>query len=298
MGDEMTADWSMGIIKTCLLDLLSALEGKDFPVILCGGFGLYLKQLYLQSQGQSRQSLLPADFWPRPRTTEDMDVLVRTEVVADAERFRRLRTVLDDLEYVPIPGAEYMQFVKQLGTSTNVKIDLLTGPIPPALESRVVARQRRIRPAGQSVGLHAHRADEAMLFEQDLLQIPIDGNRSDGQPYSGVIFVPPAITFLSMKLHAFQDRADDQDKDFARGHALDLYRVVAMLSYQEFQQVRSAIRHQWDDAVVQNARRIVTEHFSDATSLGLIRLRQHDLFEKDMDTDKFCRALVDLFKAP
>ena len=266
MGDEMTADWPMGIIKTCLLDLLSALEGKDFPVILCGGFGLYLKQLYLQSQGESRQALLPADFWPRPRTTEDMDVLVRTEIVADAERFRRLRTVLDDLEYVPIPGAEYMQFVKQLGTSTNVKIDLLTGPIPATLETKVVMGQRRIRPAGQSVGLHAHRVDEALLFEQDMLQIPIEGDRSDGQPYSGVVFVPPAITFLLMKLFAFRDRADDPEKDFARGHAMDLYRVAAMLSHEEFQQVRTAIRHQWDDPIIQSARSIVAEHFGEAAA--------------------------------
>ncbi len=37
-----------------------------------------------------------------------------------------------------------------------------------------------------------------------------------------------------MKLHAFRDRLDDPRKDLAQHHALALYRIVTMLTEDEF----------------------------------------------------------------
>lgn len=293
----MTPNWPMDTLRQCLLDILRELDGCDFPLIFCGGFGLYLKQMMLQEQGLTYKPLLPGELWPRARTTDDMDMLVRTEILADAERFSRLRQVLDKLGYQPIEGAEYMQFLR---LADGAKVDLLTGPVPDILRDKVIIRDRRIRPAGGSVGLHAHRTDEAIGFQDDdrLQSIRIEGCCTDGQPYEGTVFIPPPVTFLMMKLFAFRDRCRDKDKDFGRHHAMDLYRVVAMLSYQEFQQTREAICHQWHNDVVPEARQIVADYFADPTFLGLLRLQEHQLFEHDMDTKEFMQALTDLFAKP
>jgi len=288
----------MGVLKSCLLDLLRELEDKDFPLILCGGFGLYLKQLDLQRRLADYLPLLPNEQWPHPRTTGDLDILVRTEILADAARFILLRQALDSLGYQPIPGAEYMQFVRRLDDGGNVKIDLLTGPIAGIPAGKFTTGDRRIRPAGQSVGLHAHRADEALGFQENLHEITVEGNCTDGLPYRHSVWVPPAVTFLMMKLFAFRDRNQDRDKDFARHHAMDLYRVVAMLDYGEFHQTRSVICDHWGNSVVQEARQLVIEHFARPTSLGLIRLQEHNLFEPEMDVQEFSKALADLLAEP
>lgn len=292
----MINDWPMGILKSCLLDLLRKLEDKNFPLILCGGFGLYLKQLELQQRGSDYQPLLRSEFWPRPRTTEDMDILIRTEILAKANRFRLLRQALDELGYQPISGAEYMQFVRKLPDGGNVKVDLLTGPVAEPLRDRVRIKDRRISPVAQSIGLHAHRSDEALGFQDNLLEIRIAGQCTDGHAYESAVFISPAITFLMMKLFAFRDRNQDKQKDFARHHAMDLYRIVAMLDHDEFEQTQTLIQSFGEEAILQEARKIATEFFSSPTALGLLRLRKHNLFEPDMDVQEFSQALTDLLK--
>ena len=292
----MINDWAMGVLKSCLLDLLRKLEDKNFPLILCGGFGLYLKQLELQQRGSDYQPLLHGEFWPRPRTTEDMDILIRTEIFAKADRFRLLRQTLDGLGYQPIVGAEYMQFVRKLPDGGDVKVDLLTGPVVEPLRDKVRIKDRRISPVAQSIGLHARRSDEALGFQDNLLEIRIAGQCTDGHAYESTVFIPPAVTFLMMKLFAFRDRNQDEQKNFARHHAMDLYRIVAMLDHGEFEQTQILIQSFGEKAVLQEAREIVAEFFSSSTALGLLRLQEHNLFKSDTDVQAFSQALTDLLK--
>lgn len=294
----MINDWSMSVLKSCLLDLLRQLEGKDFPIILCGGFGLYLKQLDLQARGADYHPLLPSEQWPRPRTTDDMDILIRTEILVNAQRFKLLRGALDDLGYQPIPGAEYMQFVRRLDNGASVKIDLLTGPIAAELVDRLDIGDRRVRPAEESVGLHAHRTDEAIGFQDNMQEIGVEGDCTDSRPYRSSVSILQAFTFLLMKLFAFRDRNADPNKDFARHHAMDIYRVIAMLDYDEFNQTRSAVCEHWNSDAVREAQRIVNDGFSEPTALGLIRLQEHNLFDLEMDLREFARALSDLLAKP
>jgi hypothetical protein len=148
------------ILKTSL-HLLYELRNQQMPLILGGGYGLYLKQVHLQ-EARPSATLIPGELWPSPRATEDLDILVRTEVVVDAGRMRLIRAALDRLGYAAIPGAEFMQFVKPLRGGMHVKVDLLTGPLGPfADDPRVKVDERRVR-LREKVQLHAHRTDEAV----------------------------------------------------------------------------------------------------------------------------------------
>jgi len=141
---------SMDKLTTCLLDLASKLKGVVEPLTLGGGFGLYLKQRHLESQKDLR-TLIPGELWPPARATEDIDLLLSTEVVVGVYEMRSMRQALDDLGFAP--SVEFMQFEKQTPQG-RVKVDLLTGPITPAermAEARI--KPPRVRPR-QEVELH------------------------------------------------------------------------------------------------------------------------------------------------
>ncbi len=283
------------ILKTSLLDLLYELRDHDFSLILGGGYGLYLKQVLLQETMQY-STLIDGNLWPSPRATEDLDILLSTEVVVDSERMGPIRTALDQLDYVAVPGAEYMQFIKTLPAEQYVKVDLLTGPREMFTgDPRVRVGVRRVRPR-RSVGLHAHATDEALAFEQRTMALAVDGVLSSGEPYAAMVRIPSAFTLLLMKLHAFRDRCQDEDKDLGRHHALDIYRIVAMMSEQEWELTLQQVREFEQHPVIVEAADIIRTYFDSPESLGSIRLREHRLWNDTMALKEFLSAIQDAFR--
>ncbi len=115
------------LLRTSLLDLLHEM-GPDADGILLGhGYGLYLKQLHMAEADQP--TLIPVDDWPAPRATQDLDLLLSTEVVADARSMRIVRAALDRLDYKVVPGSEHLQFLRKVGGTQRIKIDLLTAQL-------------------------------------------------------------------------------------------------------------------------------------------------------------------------
>jgi hypothetical protein len=282
-------------LLTTLLDLNRAINQAKFKFILGGGFGLYLKQLHRQADPNLR-TLIPGQFWPFPRATEDLDVFLPTEIVIDLERMRALRAALDAVGFTPVAEARFLHFSKPWGEHGRVKIDMLTGPIPDTTALKQIRNTRpRVRPRGE-LELHAYLADEAIDFDQHLLALLIRGVFSDQQPGEMTVYIPQPFTFLLMKLHAFSDRIDDPRRDLGRHHALDLYRLVAMLTPDEYDQTGANVERHQNAPAVQRARRIIADHFLSPTALGVLRLREHELFTPAMDSAPFISALVDLFR--
>ena len=94
-----------------------------------------------------------------------------------------------------------------------------------------------------------------------------------------------------MKLFAFRDRNQDPEKEFARHHAFDLYRIIAMLTEDEFALAqRSATEHR-SHPKVREAVKIVQEFFAKTTSLGVLRLREHPDFSASGSLDQFLAAV-------
>jgi hypothetical protein len=287
---------SQPILKTCLLEFLYELRDVDFPLILGGGYGLYLKQTHLQGLSIF-PTLISGDFWPSPRATEDLDIFLTTEIVVDRERMGTIRAALDSLGYRDIESAKYTQFAKVLPNEMNVKIDLLTGPQEHFADSdEVHVNDRRVR-LRKSVQLHAHPTDEALALGADLMKIEIDGLLPSGDPYSSAVSIPSAFDLLLMKLFAFRDRCQDERKDLGRHHALDAYRVIAMMSEQEWQQTTDRITEFGGHPIMADARQIVQEFFEAPESLGSLRMREHPLWNGDNALDDFLSALRDLFAA-
>lgn len=275
-------------LLTTLLDLDAALQNRQ--LIVGGGYGLFLKQLYLQEHDDI-QTLFPHST-PQARTTEDIDVIFRAEVVTDSNAMKEIRAALDTLGFQPVESAKYTQFTKELRPG-RVKIDLLAAPLA-EFASRVPKDARRVKPR-PSVQLHASKLEEALAVDRDALSVPISGTLSTGAQHQTTVLIPQGFSYLLMKLHAFRDRMDDEDRELGRHHALDVYRIVGLITKQEYDDVTRLASEFVSHPIVGEASRIAREHFIDPDGRGQLRIREHALFSDAFAIEKFAEELASLF---
>lgn len=267
-------------LSTTILDLDAAL-GDDAGLLVAGGFGLLLKQRHLDASDV--RTLLPRSRWPHARATQDIDLFLRAEVVVDEARMAAYRRAIDELGFVVDEDAKWLKFARHVD-GRRVILDLMVGPLG-ELETQVERRNVRIKPIGSS-GLHARAADDALTVEHDPLRVSV----SDGRRVCDVL-VPQAFAFALMKLGALRDRIHDADKDEGRHHALDLYRIMAMLTEAEDASAAALRTRCAGHPVIRHAVRVVDELFGDARGLGRYRLREHPLCPDDVDPDRLAVEL-------
>jgi len=280
-------------LHTALLELLEKIRESEIKLIIGGGFGIYLKTNHVKRLDM--RTLL--DQWPEPRSTNDLDLFLRPELLIESSKLKPLVSAITGLDYQVVPGAENYQFVKPGPGGTkagSVKIDILTGPQSCFQGTRVKADTRRARPK-PSVGMHAHPVDEALTLEEGLLSISLAGTLSSGDTWESEIFLPHPYTFAMMKLFAFKDRLDDPDKEFGRYHALDLYTILATTTEEEWKYALQLCDQHKNDPFTIEAGHIVSEYFSALERLGMIRLRESPYYRPKLQIEKFMSVLQELF---
>jgi len=280
-------------LETSLLDILEEIVGTDIKLIVGGGYGIYLKTGYVRKL--NRRTLLQE--WPEARSTNDIDLYLRPELLIDSRKLKPLSEALYRLGYQVVPGSEKYQFVKpgpQGNMAGSIKIDLLTGPQVrfQGTTVRTDARRARLNP---SVGMHAHPVDEAPTLEQGLLSVSLSRELSSGASRQFEVLLPHPYTFSMMKLFAFRDRLDDADKEFGRYHALDLYTISATTTEEEWRYALSLRDEHGNEPHVIEAGHIVSEHFCTSDSMGMIRLRESAYYRPDFQLEDFMSALQELF---
>lgn len=282
-------------LQTALLDLLYEVQGTNIKFIVGGGYGIYLKTAHVRGIGV--QTLLQE--WPEPRSTNDLDLFLRPELLIESEKLRPLADAIARLGYQVVPGAEKYQFVKPGSGGTeagSLKIDILTGPKNRFEGTPVKVDTRRAKPR-PSVGIHAHPVDEALTLDKGLLPMPLNGNLSSGDPWETEVFIPHPFTFLMMKLFAFRDRLEDVNKEFGRYHALDLYMILATTTEQEWKTALEMRDEHNGEPVVEEAGRLVSKYFSTLDRLGMIRMRESPYYRTQLQIEGFMSALQELFPA-
>lgn len=264
-------------LNVTLLNLLDRLTKRNLKVILGGGYGLYLKQLHLMTH-QSARTLLPIEAWPRPRSTSDLDIFFPPELLVSLADMEKVRSILDEMNFQPIAGSEYWQFVNPVN---EVRIDLLTGPIEDVDKGKLKFDGRRARPKG-NLQLHAHPVPEAIDLEDNL------------ETVSAGVNVPSPFTYLLMKITAFGDQFENPDKDQGRHHALDVYRIVAMLNEDQFGQTKMQFEKAKNSEYVKRAVHLCEQYFADDTSVGILRMKEHAFYDTNMQISDFRDALTAL----
>lgn len=276
-----------------LIDLLRELDTRNVPLTVGGGLGLYLKRRHLDTS--AAQTLFPE--MPGVRATNDIDMFLRADILANFERTKDVARALENLGYIPVNNAKFFQWKRPVlvgGFQQEVKIDVLVGPVG-RYRDRLKVTPPRARPKGQKLDFHAFVTEEALHIDEQPVAVIVEGLTSDSSPYRGTVFVPEAFPYLMMKLHAFNDRKADANKDLGRHHAFDVYTIVGMMMQIEYDRAKVFGALDRDDEHVHRARDIVALDFSSATALGILRIREHTLFRSNFRLGEFMAVLREIF---
>lgn len=279
--------------------LATALEPHGVPIIIGGGYGLLLRQRYVEASGAPTLRSVPT-----ARSTNDLDVFLTVELVSDAEKMAALGTVLADLGFEAVDGARYYQFARPVtygGRAVSLKVDLLAPPprVGSDLRPKVKVDARRVRPRRRVEGappVHAHTTPEAFTVAEHTLTLAV------GREAPVDVLVPHPFSFVLLKLFAYRDRRGDPQKDFGRYHAYDLYRIVAMMTPEDVEQAEAVRDRYVQDEILIEAGRILVDLFGGPDAEGALAVLEHaravgaGLMHED--AADFCEDLGALLPAP
>ena len=280
-------------LEISLMDLLSKLDSTTCPIILGGGYGLYLRRTILEREGT--RTLL--EHWPEARSTNDLDLFLRPELLCDSTRLSSLKSALDQLGYTPVEGAEHYQFRKDDPDGfikRGIKIDLLTGPSSCFDGTGLKVDERRVRP-NPSVKVHAHPTDEAITLDEHLQEVKFHISE-DGESATKSVYLPHPFTYSLMKLFAFRDQVDDPVKGNGSHHALDVYSIIAMMTELEWEQAKEMANANADSEIGCEVHRIVFEMFDSLTSQGLLVMRANPYCSDQLQLPEFIKLIRELFQ--
>lgn len=279
-------------LESSLFELLSKLDPASCPIILGGGYGLFLRRNILQ-QDKTRTLL---DRWPEARSTNDLDLFLRPELICDSPRLAGLRDVLDELGYTPVEGAQNYQFRKDDPDGfieRGIKIDLLTGPSSCFEDSGLRIDERRVGPR-PGVGVHAHPTDEAITLEENLQEVHLEFGAANERS-TAIVFLPHPFTYAVMKLFALRDQVDVEHKGHGSHHAIDLYSILGMMHEVDWEQSKQMAATNAGTPIVREASRIVEKMFDSITSHGLLVLRSNPYCTDDLQLNEFIELINELF---
>ena len=301
-------------LQANLLDLLYELRDSEVQLIIGGGYGLYLKR----KLGQETNQATLCSFVLRDRPTEDLDVLLTTEILVNPAKAKIVLKAVQALECDPVPDRENFQFTRTFnyeGRAYKTKIDFLTkAPSDPSEAKRLDIQDVRVKNKGHG-GIHAHLTAEAIAVEDNPRLVEIEGMRTTGETHKGNVYLPQPYAYLMMKLFAFRDWETKKKKPlFASKHALDLYSIVALMTEEELTAAEASSRKYRHTPTAVEAAGIVEEFFSRSLALGVIRFREHPIYSEEAarlrryqghsdaedvlkkDVSQFVSVLADLFR--
>ena len=286
---------------TYLLDFLFELEknGLKTPLIIAGGFGLFLKRRYLAE----RQERTLFSNMPGARSTEDIDIFAQRNTLCDIQQAQSIKDALSRLQYEVIEAEKYMQWKKtiNIGTQTGtIKIDFLVGNVDAYRSYLHIEQGRNPRRARHPrvEGFHARITKEALLIDEKAQKIPLSGIRTSGETHDTTICVPHPFTYLLMKLFAFRDRQEKLQKQQTQYHAFDIFLIIGLLTESELHEAIEFGKHYAEEPIVQEAKRIIADHFTGTPSDGMVAIKSHPSFSANFEAkhySEFEQILMEVF---
>jgi hypothetical protein len=283
---------NLSYLQAVLAELLFRLSTVQLPLIVGGGFGIYLRRRSIE---QSRERTL-LNVLPEARSTHDIDLFLRPELFVDSVRLVALKEALQEMGFKPVETAKFYQFVRADESGRfPVKIDLLTASERNFKPLNIKTDDRRVHP-NPPISLHAHPCNEAFTLTQALSSVRIEGEL-DGKTVGGEVFLPHPYTYLCMKLVALADQIENGPKDCGRHHALDIYSIIGTILPSEWEQCLEFKKRYASDEIVKQCSEIVASLFSSEEAKGVLRLRENYYFRNDFQLVEFIAALNELFSA-
>lgn len=285
-------------LMTYLLDFLFELNqnGLKTPLTIAGGFGLFLKRNHLSKTNER----ILFDRIDVVRSTGDIDIFLSVDVLCDDALAELVRDTLRNNGWVSEEHkpAQWYKSVPLDWNTGRVKFDfLLAGPIEKGMEKLTItppierARNKRV------MGFYAFLVKEALFLQEYGQVFALAGKRTNGDDYTADIRVPHPFTYLIMKLFAYRDRQSDNIKKMGAYHAFDIFNIVGLLTERELTESVQFEREHRQETIVQEAKQIVNDHFTQTHSKGVIAIRSHELYTKSgaRYLDQFLDTIAEIF---
>jgi hypothetical protein len=269
-----------------LIDIVSdpAAEG----LILAGGFGIRLKQAYLQNI-QAR-TLIPRV--PEARATLDFDFFLRISLFVETERGRAVRALLDRLDYRE--HTPRWQFGKPLivgDPERKVKIDLMARS--PKEDEGIPVKSPRVG-SGSGINLHGFETPEAFAVEDSPVSLPLEGRNSGGVSVKAYVMVPHAYASLNMKVKAAHDWLRSEHGEITKKpgqekHVFDVYVLTAMLVENELAEAQKLAQQYDAYPILKEIRDCARELYGENNAPGVQEIQRRT--NTDFDYAVFWEAL-------
>jgi hypothetical protein len=258
-------------------ELSTELAKNDIPLIIGGGLSLYIRTTFLKKKRSPRYP-----YQAFQRSTKDIDIYLTSNLIADSKKLNLMRDTLTQLGYTV--KTQYFQYTKEFNNGKSVVIDVLAAPLN--------KNDKDIRVKLKDVkNFHARKNDEAEGIDIGLIHIP---------GLSENLYLISSFNFIILKLHAFRDRLNDESVDKGRYHAFDVFATVLDMGESDWKNAKSHYESFSTADNIQSAGRIVLEYFADEYDIGIIRLKENELFRKntvvyDSYITSFINDLKELF---
>lgn len=270
----MRAELPSGLpLNAVFVELSEMVHRAGLCLTVGGGYGLYLKHLLVQ--GETLRTAVPEVAFIG-RTTEDIDLFLSIEVLADADQARALREILLSLGFRDREGAKHYQFEKPVDEQGRliVRVDLETGPVPVAYQNQVRVRRndRRVCPKEPGIHLHAHGNPAAIGLEHTL-EITVAAEDMAGHSVTVPVALPTPFSYVVMKTIAYHDKLTLPAGEFdnAAKHAWDLLRIAAMTTEEDLSISRQMKRKFARERVCEQAVAILDRDFRNVDARGTLR---------------------------
>lgn len=277
-----------------LIELAKELEKSNVPLILGGGLSLYLRTVLLNKKHSPR--------FPKrivQRSTKDIDIFLTSDLIADAEKVSLIRNALNSLGYKPV--TKYFQFSKNISAGGNreIVIDILSAPPSDKDIEKIKTKGIRIKPEGIE-NFHAYLVKEAKDINLGLIKVNDFSNLNHSADISN-LFILSSFNYIILKLHAFRDRVNDESVDFGQHHAYDIFATVIDMDKIDWENAEHHLAANKDEEYIKSSQDIITKFFSEVEQLGIIRLQENKLYQRDkIEYTKylsdFIKDLKELFK--
>ena len=232
---DMTNDLMWSVFKPLWKDLQEAGDGS---LLVCGGYGLFLKQSWLLRNSDTL-IVVPLTQWldAQPRVTKDFDIVLGLGLIAEEHSQRKIRAVLEKHGLKVTQENPMWQFEKQISENRRVLLEL-HAPVPTGQQVGLQVDRIRVKrkPSLHEDGIHGRTNAEAVGCDLSPFRFDLDD----------VSFTATnPVTWCVMKLTAMSDQYRQsidvahsrEDRAFCRNqavkHAKDVCRIIAMVTRDE-----------------------------------------------------------------
>jgi hypothetical protein len=236
------------IIKQ-LAELAAACQRKDIKPIICGGLGIYLSY-FRKEDGISKMI----------RATQDIDLMLsREDLLEQAKRNAIAEIITKELNYIVQDNKQHHGFKKD-GIQ---ELDIL---VPPNID--LPASEHRLKIVKSN--LHGYITREAEFIEEDLRAVQLSSISDEYAENDAKLYIPSPINLIIMKLFAFNDRSQGKrfTSDRAMAHAWDLFIAIMLTDREDLKQGQAFLARHSDSELIQKAREIVQQGFSEYEQIG------------------------------